>query len=76
MWALFKNEMGCEFNGQQMHENAKKKWGKMTLWQGMPAIKNDRKWIGVRENHTQNQNGGLHKTTPGQSQGENSQETS
>ncbi len=30
MWALFKNEMGCEFNGQQMHENAKKKWGKMT----------------------------------------------
>jgi hypothetical protein len=31
MWALFKNEMGCEFNGQSMHENAKKKkWGKMT----------------------------------------------
>jgi Mor family transcriptional regulator len=25
MWALFKKEMGCEFNGQSMHENAKKK---------------------------------------------------
>jgi hypothetical protein len=31
---------------------------------GKPAIKNDRKWIGVRGRHTQNKNGGLHKTTP------------
>jgi hypothetical protein len=66
-----------------MHENAKKR-GKMTSMNSNkdetmardPAIKNDRKWIGVREKNTQNQNGGLHKTTPGQSQGENSQETS
>jgi hypothetical protein len=43
----------------------------MKLWQWMPAMKNDRKWIGV---HSQNQNGGLHKTTLGKSQGENSQE--
>ena len=60
-----------------MHESTKKKWGKNDINElktrmklGMPAIKNDRKWIGVRERHTQNQNGGLHKTTPGPSQGE------
>jgi hypothetical protein len=46
----------------------------MKQWQGIPAMKNDRKWIGVREKHTQNQNGGLHQTTLGQSLGGNSQE--
>jgi hypothetical protein len=60
-------------NGGKWHQWIRTR---MKLWQGMPAIKNDRKWIGVREKHTQNQNGGLHKTTPGQSQGGNSQETS
>jgi hypothetical protein len=59
-----------------MHENTKKNGGKMTSMNSNEdetrdaAIKNDRKWIGVRKRHTQNQNGGLHKTTPGPSKGE------